>query len=209
MATAWAQFAAQKPHAEQRRSAIGATAATDVTGFGLLGHLGARDSSDSVIRARAVDLSIAIRRALRGSGSDRSALEEILADMEEEIDQAILDAAVAVTSDVGSTFLRQLRPDARKDVAHPLDDLQQIGGGRDLDADVHGLFAVEPFAGQKKPHAMMRPELAQADHRYNSRDHPDANLAKTEHRFFGGNDDIGGGHKVVAMRVSSVTNPVL
>ena len=51
-------------------------------------------------------------------------------------------------------------------------------------------LGIEAIAGDEEPHAVMGPELAQADHRDDGRDDTDANLAEAEHRLLGGDHDV-------------------
>ena len=63
----------------------------------------------------------------------------------------LLDGAVhelgGVVDDFAGEALRQLRHDGGKDVAHALDDIEQVRGRGDLDADIDGLLAVEADLG--------------------------------------------------------------
>ena len=56
-----------------------------LVGMGLAGYLGARETSEEVVRARGVDLSVSVRRALaRSEGNHQTALEEIVEDLGEQ-----------------------------------------------------------------------------------------------------------------------------
>ena len=53
------------------------------------------------------------------------------------------DEVGRVVDDRAGQAVRQLRLDAGKDVAHALDDVEQVGAGRHLDADIDRALAVE------------------------------------------------------------------
>ncbi len=59
------------------------TLAVVLVGLGVLSFLGARQSSEAVIRARSMDMVVSVRRALAQSGGDhQAALDEVLEELE-------------------------------------------------------------------------------------------------------------------------------
>ncbi len=56
-----------------------------LVGMGLVGYFGARETSESVVRARGVDLSLSVRRALAlAQGEHQTALDEVVEEMAEQ-----------------------------------------------------------------------------------------------------------------------------
>lgn len=56
-----------------------------LVGMGLVGYFGARETSESVVRARGVDLSLSVRRALAlAQGEHQAALDEVVEEMAEQ-----------------------------------------------------------------------------------------------------------------------------
>src|SRR5262249_28675384 len=100
------------------------------------------------------------QRQRDGDGRDQRGTHRAEEDKDDErddnqrLDQArdhLVDRAVhefrRVIDDLAGQALRQLRLDGGKDVAHALDDVEQVGGGRNLYADIDGFLAVEADLG--------------------------------------------------------------
>ena len=61
-----------------------ATLGTILVGMGLFSYVAARRTARDVIRARAMDMSMAVRREVRRAGDRQAALEDVLGDLEEQ-----------------------------------------------------------------------------------------------------------------------------
>ncbi len=82
---------------------------------------------------------------------NRNTTTVTIASASSEAADHLVDRAVhefgRIVDDLAVETMRQQRLDFRKDLVHALDDVEQIGRRRDLDADIDRLLAVETDFG--------------------------------------------------------------